>query len=402
MTNFQVKKTFFKQAVRVGVIVLMFHFQLEAQTTIWSEDFSNCANGTAVESGGCGWATYAITASAHNYFGVTNDVAYRINANNNLTVYGDPAGAAAVYSYDKYQATNEVAYYATKINASAYSALKLNFKWKCVGEGTTSDDHGAVCYSADGTTWTDLTSSLYNQNTTQTVTNLSISTLDLTQFYIGVRWVCDNDVDGMPPIIIDDMSITGTVALPITLIGFKAAFLNKEKVVLDWETVTETGLQGFILERSVDALSFQPIGYIDHKTNMNQNSTYSFVDSTFSCNHCKVLYYRLKQIDLDNNFTYSKVLDVKLINNFEPQIIVMQNPTINGNSIGFKLYDFTPNEKIFIEVYDVFGTNILSTSIETGLLNYTSCLLSNNFSSGVYFVSFYSKEHVFTKKILVD
>ncbi|MEY3451208.1 MAG: hypothetical protein RL711_1034 [Bacteroidota bacterium] len=208
MTNFQVKKTFFKQAVRVGVIVLMFHFQLEAQTTIWSEDFSNCANGTAVESGGCGWATYAITASAHNYFGVTNDVAYRINANNNLTVYGDPAGAAAVYSYDKYQATNEVAYYATKINASAYSALKLNFKWKCVGEGTTSDDHGAVCYSADGTTWTDLTSSLYNQNTTQTVTNLSISTLDLTQFYIGVRWVCDNDVDGMPPIIIDDMSIT--------------------------------------------------------------------------------------------------------------------------------------------------------------------------------------------------
>lgn len=402
MTNFYVKNTFFKQAVCVGVIVLIFHFKLGAQTTIWSEDFSSCANGSAVESGGCGWATYAITASAHNYWGVSNDVAYRINANNNLTIFGDPAGAATVYSYDKYQTTNEVAYFATKINASAYSDLKLNFKWKCVGEGSTSDDHGAVCYSTDGTTWTDLTSNLYNQNTTQTVTNLSISALDLTQFYIGVRWVCDNDIDGMPPIIIDDMSITGTVALPITLIDFKATVLNNELVVLDWETVMETNAEDFIMERSVDGLNFEAIGRIEHKINLNEKSKYSFVDTIIRCKEGNVLYYRLRQFDIDHNFSYSKVLSVPLHQTFNPQILVMQNPAINGNSIGFQLYNFTPNEEINIEVFDVYGTNILSTSVETGLLNSTACVLSNNFASGVYFVYFYSREQIFTKKIMVD
>jgi hypothetical protein len=368
-----------------------------AQTTIWSEDFSGCANGTAVESGGCGWATYAITSSPHNYFGVSNDVSYSINANNNLTIFGDPAGAGAVYSYDKYQTTNEIAYFATKINASTYSALKLNFKWKCVGEGSTSDDHGAVCYSTDGVTWTDLTTNLYNQNTTQTVTNLSIASLDLTQFYIGVRWVCDNDVDGMPPIIIDDMSITGTVALPITIIGFKAALINNNKVLLDWETVMETNVYSFIIERSDDGVNFQPIGYLNSNTN---NQVYSFLDSTFT--NRKIVYYRLKQIDINNNISCSNILYVALTNLYNPQILVMQNPSINGKSIGFQPYHFNPNEEIKIEVYNAHGTNMLSTSVKTALLNFTEFTLSNNFSSGVYFITFYSKEHIFTKKIIID
>jgi hypothetical protein len=93
-----------KTLKKVTLTVLLFVFYAsKAQTTIWSENFEGCTNNAVIESGGCGWSTYAITSSSHNYFAATNSAtdSYRINANNNLTVFGDPAGAADDYHYDK-------------------------------------------------------------------------------------------------------------------------------------------------------------------------------------------------------------------------------------------------------------------------------------------------------------
>ena len=52
-----------KTLKKVTLTVLLFVFYAsKAQTTIWSENFEGCTNNAVIESGGCGWSTYATKA----------------------------------------------------------------------------------------------------------------------------------------------------------------------------------------------------------------------------------------------------------------------------------------------------------------------------------------------------
>lgn len=375
-----------------------------SQTTIWSENFEGCTNNTAVESGGCGWAIYNVTSSANNFFAVTNDVTYRINANKNLTVFGDPAGAGAVYSYDKWVVANEVAYYATKVNATNYNTLKLNYKWKAVGDGTTAD-HGAICYSTNGTTWNDLSPNLYNQSGTQTVTNFDISTLDLTQFYIGVRWVNDGNIDGMPPIIVDDMSITGTIVLPIQLISFNASY-QQNQVNLSWETSMEKDNEKFEIERSFNGLNFKTIGTVKGNENSNKITKYSFTDSDSSILFKSSIYYRLKQIDLDGKVAYSTmiVLETNTISNEinNANIIISPNPKPKDAFAVIRLNDFSPQEVVQVTVDDICGKNLVVNNFQIDSNGNGVFEINATLSTGIHILTAKSMKGIFTKKISVN
>jgi hypothetical protein len=103
-----------------------------------------------------------------------------------------------------------------KIYATNYTNLLMNFSWQCVGE--SGYDYGMICYSTDGTNWTNLTTGgpsgdgrYLGQSATQTVTNLALpAALNGQQFWIGFRWINDNSVSNDPPFRIDDITITGT------------------------------------------------------------------------------------------------------------------------------------------------------------------------------------------------
>jgi hypothetical protein len=367
------------------------HFS-KAQTTIWSENFEGCTNDAAIETASCGWATYAITSSAHNYFAATNSAtdSYRINANKNLTVFGDPGGGSDDYHYDKWVTANEVAYYATKVNATSYTALKLNYKWKSVGDGTTAD-HGAICYSTNGTTWTDLSGNLYNQSATQTVTNFDISTLNASQFYIGVRWVNDNITDGMPPITVDDMSITGTIVLPIQLIGFNA-LLSEETVMLSWKTISEKDNKFFSIERSSDGVNFTSIGNINGYTNSTTSNSYTFNDNIATLKNHHVLYYRLKQTDEDDSFNYSEIKTVlinpDIDNEEENKVSISPNPAPLNSEIKVKLNGFEASQTINLVVENTMGKQVYTSTETTNNMGAADFFVPATLPSGVYFLVF--------------
>ncbi|MEY3415944.1 MAG: hypothetical protein RL060_55, partial [Bacteroidota bacterium] len=364
----------------------------KAQTTIWSENFEGCTNNAAIESASCGWATYAITSSAHNYFAATNSAtdSYRINANKNLTVFGDPAGSSDDYHYDKWVNANEVAYFATKVNATSYTALKLNYKWKSLGDGTTAD-YGAICYSTNGTTWTDLSANLYNQSATQTVSNFDISSLNATQFYIGVRWVNDDITDGMPPITVDDMSITGTVALPIQLIGFNA-LLSEETVILSWKTISEKDNKLFSIERSSDGVNFTSIGFINGYTSSNSLKSYTYSDNITALKNHHVLYYRLKQTDEDDNFVYSDLKTVlinpDIDNEDENKISILPNPAPLNTEIAVKLNGFEASQNITLVIENTMGEQVFTNTETTNTAGAVDFFVPTTLPSGVYFLVF--------------
>lgn len=95
--------------------------------------------------------------------------------------------------------------------------------------------------------------------------------------------------------------------LPIELVSFTAK-PTADKVKLQWATASEVNNDYFVLERSEDAVNFYPVGIVDGAGNSTQLLHYSFYDYEISA---KNMYYRLKQVDHDGTFSYSRIIAVQ-------------------------------------------------------------------------------------------
>ncbi|QHT68026.1 T9SS type A sorting domain-containing protein [Rhodocytophaga rosea] len=102
-------------------------------------------------------------------------------------------------------------------------------------------------------------------------------------------------------------------ALPVTLVDFKAALKNND-VELSWITASEKENDYFSVERSDDGSTFSEIGKINGKGTTDISNAYNFTDVFATEIGRDVLYYRLKQVDTDGKFSYSKIQDVVLQN----------------------------------------------------------------------------------------
>lgn len=96
------------------------------------------------------------------------------------------------------------------------------------------------------------------------------------------------------------------VKLPVTLVSFDGTYEN-DQTKLNWKTTSETNNKGFEIERSADARTFERIGFVDGSGDSKEVNTYHFTD----LNPLITSYYRLKQLDHDGKFEYSKVIAVK-------------------------------------------------------------------------------------------
>ncbi|MEJ7646070.1 MAG: PA14 domain-containing protein [Chryseolinea sp.] len=97
-----------------------------------------------------------------------------------------------------------------------------------------------------------------------------------------------------------------TGPLPVTwsfLDGYHDAGVN----VLDWKTASEKNNNGFRVERSMDGMTFDSLGFVDGYGTSQVARAYTFVDGAPAWGWN---YYRLKQIDYDGKYEYSKVIPV--------------------------------------------------------------------------------------------
>lgn len=90
--------------------------------------------------------------------------------------------------------------------------------------------------------------------------------------------------------------------LPIELTDFQGTINSDWYPILYWNTSSEISNREFVIERSIDgASSFQEIGRIVWLWSPSQGNLYNFIDSAaINRENDGYLYYRLKQIDLNN------------------------------------------------------------------------------------------------------
>ncbi len=104
--------------------------------------------------------------------------------------------------------------------------------------------------------------------------------------------------------------VTPTGPLPVQLTAF-AARARGLAVEVSWETATEVNSHYFEVERSAEAgRGFVAVGRQQAAGTSNGNQYYSLTDAAAAQLPAGVLYYRLRQVDLDGTETYSQVAAV--------------------------------------------------------------------------------------------
>lgn len=98
--------------------------------------------------------------------------------------------------------------------------------------------------------------------------------------------------------------------LPVVLGDFNAV-LDKQNnsVTLNWLTFSEENNAYFEIEKSLDGRTFAVIGMVNGAINSFDQTDYDFIDQQ---PYEGMNYYRLKQVDLDGDFTYSSTLTVAI------------------------------------------------------------------------------------------
>ena len=121
---------------------------------------------------------------------------------------------------------------------------------------------------------------------------------------------------------IDNFKIFGTngVSLPITLNSF-SGYNTPDNNLLQWQTASESQNKGFDIEASKDGVRFEKIGFVAGNGTTNTRQDYSFKDE----GHSGVTYYRLKQLDFDGGFEYSKIISI--VRKDEKTVSVFPNPS---------------------------------------------------------------------------
>lgn len=106
---------------------------------------------------------------------------------------------------------------------------------------------------------------------------------------------------------IDYFNITCSSVLPIELLYFSGAQKSCKQNILSWATATETNNDHFEIERSLDAINFETIKKILGATNSLETKQYTYIDFNPELG---INYYRLKQVDINGEFTYAPIIDI--------------------------------------------------------------------------------------------
>ncbi len=107
--------------------------------------------------------------------------------------------------------------------------------------------------------------------------------------------------------------VSANTALPVTWLYFTAEptvnnYASPNRALLKWATTSETNASHFDVERSNDAVTFKKITSVLAAGDARSLSQYSYTDEAATAG---TYYYRLKQVDLDGTFGYSRIVTLK-------------------------------------------------------------------------------------------
>jgi len=146
------------------------------------------------------------------------------------------------------------------------------------------------------------------------------------------------------------------VPLPLRLLDFSGV-LQDDAVQLQWVSELESAFSHFVVERSLDGQHYQALGEVPGKGLSGVNH-YRFTDADLHQPGLRSWYYRLKLVNRDGHFTFSKVLFFTR-NDPGRQLRIFPNPAAHTINISVPHTQAGP---VRVTVTDLKGAILLSKS----------------------------------------
>jgi subtilisin family serine protease len=179
-------------------------------------------------------------------------------------------------------------------------------------------------------------------------------------------------------------AVNSSGPLPVELGSFSAV-IKENSVFLSWRTETEVNNYGFDIEKKFGRRlpaggNWEKIGFVEGYGNSNSPKLYSFIDGNVVA---RKYYYRLKQIDNDGSFTYSKVIEIDV--GLPAKYELSQNFPNPFNPTTTIKYSLPKNEIVKLIVYNILGEEISILVNEVKAAgNYEVEFNGSGIASGVY------------------
>lgn len=143
--------------------------------------------------------------------------------------------------------------------------------------------------------------------------------------------------------------------LPLQIVNFTVNY-QSPVALLKWNVVNELQINYYELQVSTDAVNFTSIGSVAAKNSALSN--YSFAHS-LNTQQANIFYYRIKQVDKDGKYFYTKTVVVKIASS--NQITVGPNPFVDYINIA---YTSLAKERMMGKIFSADGKLVASKTID--------------------------------------
>jgi hypothetical protein len=186
----------------------------------------------------------------------------------------------------------------------------------------------------------------------------------------------------------------GGVITPVELLSFRASANNKG-IILNWSTATELNNKGFEIQRKTFTCNYSTVAFVKGYGTTTKTNIYSWSEKLQPGNYS----YRLKQIDFNGKFEYSKEVEVSVA----PQSFSLEqnypNPFNPTTTISYSLPSAS-NVKLI--VFNTLGQQIKTLVSEyKSAGNYTITFNASALPSGIYFYKLEAGPFTQIKKMIL-
>lgn len=191
--------------------------------------------------------------------------------------------------------------------------------------------------------------------------------------------------------------IHGANPLPVTYLYIEANAVDNSFIRLNWATATEINNSGFEVQRSVDGVNWNAIGWVAGNNNSTTQINYNYSDYNVEPN--TRYYYRLKQIDNDGDFEISTVVSA-IISGTQTigSVSVIPNPS-NG-MVQVRITSTVATEAK-ITLTDVLGRNVSESMYPLSKGLNTSNFDWSLVAEGTYTLTLTSANEVRSVKLII-
>ncbi len=254
-------------------------------------------------------------------------------------------GSGIQYSEDNGTTWNLLGLENKKIADLVYDPIDDNYMYAAVdGEG--------IYYSVDnGNEWREFLPAIPNTR----IYSMAVSQ-NQRKLYVGTLGASLLATDLIDPV-------------PVELSSFSTEVSGSD-ISVSWTTITETNNRGFSVERRTVSGSFSEITFILGAGNSTEKQSYTFKDCGLGAGK---YVYRLKQVDYDGSYSYSKENEVEVSGPSE--FALEQNYPNPFNPVTTINFQLRADAKVKLSVFNILGQEV-------------KILLNADYAAGSHNISF--------------